>query len=639
MRREVQGSARYANLRRVVYLVALVLLSRLFYVQIIDDKYDDLAASNIMRDQVEYPMRGEVVDRRGEPLIRSRVCYDVMVIAKNLPREGFDSLHLISILDISIEKLRRELKRANGSPHTPHLVVGYLPQDAKLIFDEGGFDGFYTRFRTAREYPRKMGGNMLGYVNEVTDRDIKNGGGYYKSGDYIGVGGIESYYEKYLRGEKGVSYRIYDTRGAVKGAYDDGALDVLPEKGLRLVSTLDGRLQEFAEQLMVGKIGSVVAIEPSTGEVLVMVSSPSYNPDLMVGRQRNKNYNDVMLHNQRKPQYTRALKENYPPGSTFKLIQGLIGLQEGVLRPSDAHPCNQGFEYGVGSHARKQKCHVHSSPLKLREAVAESCNAYFSYVFKDILTNPKYGNKKECLRVWSDYVYSFGFGHKLGIDLYGEYGGFIPTVDYLNTKYPSGWNWGTIISCAIGQGEIAATPLQMANFAATIANRGYYYTPHVIREIEGQDSIDRRFMERHYTMVDSVHFETIIEGMWRSVNVQGTSRKAYLKGWDVCGKTGTAQHDRFKDRTRLIRYDDHSAFISFAPRNNPKIAIAVYIEHGKWGSSIAVPIASLIEELYLTDTITRPAMVEEVLNTTIDYGYYDRQQQKYDLKLQAESNK
>ena len=240
--------------------------------------------------------------------------------------------------------------------------------------------------------------------------------------------------------------------------------------------------------------------------------------------------------------------------------------------------------------------------------------------------------------MWNDYVSSFGFGHKLGIDLYGEYGGFIPTVESMDKRYPSGWNWGTIISCAIGQGEVAATPLQLANFAATIANRGYYYTPHVIREIEGLDSLDSRFTERHYTMVDSVHFETIIEGMWRSVNVKGTSRKAYLAGWDVCGKTGTAEHNR-KNPVTGKSYDDHSAFISFAPRNNPQIAIAVYIEHGKWGSSIAVPIASLIEELYLTDTITRPAMIEEVLNTTIDYGYYDRQQQKYDLKLQAENKK
>ena len=338
MRRNEQISPRHRRLNIVVFIVAAVILGRLAYVQLIDDKYDALAASNIMRPEVEYPMRGEVVDRRGEPLIRSRVCYDVMVVWENLPKSGFDSLHLISILDIPIEKLRSELDKASDAPHSPHLVVGYLPQDSKLMLDESGFDGFYTRFRTAREYPRKIGGNLLGYVSEVTDTDIKRDP-YYKSGDYIGMGGIESYYEEYLRGEKGVSYRIRDTRGAEKGSYDNGAHDQLPEKGKRIVSTIDGRLQEFAEELMVGKIGSVVAIEPSTGEILVMVSSPTYNPDLMVGRQRGNNYME-MLHNQRQPQFSRAIKENYPPGSTFKLVQGLIGLQEGVLNPSQRYECH-----------------------------------------------------------------------------------------------------------------------------------------------------------------------------------------------------------------------------------------------------------------------------------------------------------
>lgn len=629
-------SSLHGHLRIVVCIIAAVLVGRLFYVQIIDGKYDALAESNIMRPEIEYPMRGEVVDRHGEPLIRSRVCYDVMVVWDNLPKSGFDSLHLISILDIPIEKLRREMRRAKQAPHSPHLVVGYLPQDAKLILDESGFDGFYTRFRTAREYPRKIGGNLLGYVSEISEEQLKKWHNY-AAGDYVGVGGIESYYEADLRGEKGVSYRIRDTRGAVKGAYDGGANDVLPEKGKRIVSTIDGRLQEFAEELMVGKIGSVVAIEPSTGEILVMVSSPTYNPDLMVGRQRGNNYSE-MLHNQRKPQYSRAIKENYPPGSTFKLVQGLIGLQEGVLTPSQRYECNQGFHYGVGSHARRQKCHVHRNNLNLREAVAHSCNAYFCYVFKNIITNRKYGNVKEGMRKWNEYVYSFGFGHKLGVDLYGEYGGYVPTPEHLDEVNGRYWNWGTVLSCAIGQGEMAATPLQMANLAATIANRGYYYTPHIVRSVEGRDSLDSRFYERHYTMVDSVHFETIIDGMWMSVNKEGTSRLAYLKGWDVCGKTGTAQHDR-KKPDKSSSYSDHSAFISFAPRNNPQIAIAVYIEHGGWGSSAAVPIASLIEEMYLTDTITRPELVDRMMNLSLDYGYYDVRQDKYDAERAANDAK
>lgn len=628
MSRESKAQHRYHILRYVVFVAAIAILGRLFYVQLIDDSYKARAASNIMRSYVEYPMRGEVLDRRGEYLIRSRICYDVMVVTRDIPKEGFDSVRLAAILNISMDKLRRELHRAGPRSYTPHLVVGYLSQEAKLIFDENEFKGFYTRFRTAREYPRQVGGNLLGYVSEVRPEDIEKWK-YYSAGDYIGIGGVESAYETLLRGEKGVSYRVNDNRGAVKGAYKDGALDVLPVKGTQLTSTIDARLQEFAEKLMVGKVGAIVAIEPSTGEILAMVSSPTYNPDLMVGRQRNTNFLE-MTRNQRMPQFTRALKEHYAPGSTFKLVQGLVGLEEGVLNPGDRHPCSNGFTYGVGRNSRTLKCHAHESPLNLRRAVAESCNAYFCYVFKDIITNPKYGSIKNGMRKWTDYVHSFGFGNRLDCDLYGESKGFVPTPEFYDKGYDGRWNWGTVISCAIGQGEMACTPLQMANLAAIIANRGYYYIPHIIKSIEGRDSIDRRFYERHYTMVSARHFETIIDGMWLGVNEKGTSRLAKLEGWDVCGKTGTAEHNRRDASGR--RYPDHSTFLSFAPRNNPRIAISVYVEHGGFGSEIAVPIASLIEELYLTDTIKRPEMLDKVLNYNINYGYYDAKQRKYDAK-------
>ena len=628
MSRESKAQHRYHILRYVVFVAAIAIIGRLFYVQLIDDSYKARAASNIMRSYVEYPMRGEVLDRRGEYLIRSRICYDVMVVTRDIPKEGFDSVRLAAILNISMDKLRRELRRAGPRSYTPHLVVGYLSQEAKLIFDENEFKGFYTRFRTAREYPRQVGGNLLGYVSEVRPEDIEKWK-YYSAGDYIGIGGVESAYETLLRGEKGVSYRVNDNRGAVKGAYKDGALDVLPVKGTQLTSTIDARLQEFAEKLMVGKVGAIVAIEPSTGEILAMVSSPTYNPDLMVGRQRNTNFLE-MTRNQRMPQFTRALKEHYAPGSTFKLVQGLVGLEEGVLNPGDRHPCSNGFTYGVGRNSRTLKCHAHESPLNLRRAVAESCNAYFCYVFKDIITNPKYGSIKNGMRKWTDYVHSFGFGNRLDCDLYGESKGFVPTPEFYDKGYDGRWNWGTVISCAIGQGEMACTPLQMANLAAIIANRGYYYIPHIIKTIEGRDSIDRRFYERHYTMVSARHFETIIDGMWLGVNEKGTSRLAKLEGWDVCGKTGTAEHNRRDASGR--RYPDHSTFLSFAPRNNPRIAISVYVEHGGFGSEIAVPIASLIEELYLTDTIKRPEMLDKVLNYNINYGYYDAKQRKYDAK-------
>ena len=616
-----QDYARYRILRWIVIAVGAVLLVRLFGMQILSDEYDAKATMNIVRAEVEYPMRGEVLDRRGEYLVKSRVCYDVMVIYRELPKEGFDTTRLATILDITPERLVRQLNKAKSSPRAPTLVVGYLSQEAKLLLDEGGFSGFHTRFRTAREYPRKIGGNLLGYVSEVTADQVRRWE-YYESGDYIGVGGVESAYETMLRGEKGVSYRIYDSHGALKGSYNDGADDKLPVKGSQLTSTIDARLQEFAEELMEGKIGAVVAIEPSTGEILVMVSSPSYNPDLMVGRQRNNNYAD-MLHNQRQPQFNRAVKAKYPPGSTFKLVQGLIGLQEGVLRSSDRYPCSMGFSYG----SRKMACHAHSSPLDLRDAVAHSCNAYFCYVFRDMITNAKYGSVKEGVRVWNEYVYSFGFGRQLGTDLYGEGAGYVPTPEYYDQGYDGRWNWGTVINCAIGQGALGCTPLQMANLAAIVANRGYYYIPHIIKQIEGRDSIDQRFYERHYTMVDSIHFVPIVEGMWRGVNVAGTSGRARLDGYDVCGKTGTAQNPNGAD---------HSTFLSFAPKNNPKIAISVYVEHGGFGASIALPIASLIEELYLTDTIKRPEMVQQVLNFKPNYTRnYDARQQRYDAKRNA----
>ncbi|MBR4844486.1 MAG: penicillin-binding protein 2 [Alistipes sp.] len=613
-----RGYIRYRLLRLIVIGVGLFILIKLFSMQILSDEYNDRATSNIVRTEIEYPMRGEVLDRHGEYLVKSRVCYDVMVIYRELPKEGFDTMRLASILEITPERLMRQLNQAKSSPRAQILVAGYLSQENKLLLDEGGFKGFHTRFRTAREYPRKIGGNLLGYVSEVTADQVKKWD-YYDVGDYIGVGGVESAYETYLRGEKGVSYRIYDSHGALQGSYNEGYDDMLPVKGSQLTSTIDARLQEFAEELMEGKIGAVVAIEPSTGEILTMVSSPSYNPDLMVGRQRNNNYAN-MLHNQRQPQFNRAVKAKYPPGSTFKLVQGLIGLQEGVLHSSQRYPCDLGFSYG----RRKMACHAHSSPLDLRDAVAHSCNAYFCYVFKDMITNKKYGSVKEGVRVWNDYVYSFGFGRQLGTDLYGEGNGFVPTPEYYDKIYNSSWNWGTVINCAIGQGDLGCTPLQMANLAAIVANRGYYYIPHIIKNIEGRDSIDSRFYERHYTMVDSIHFVPIVEGMWRGVNVAGTSGRARLEGWDVCGKTGTAQNPNGAD---------HSTFLSFAPKNNPKIAISVYVEHGGFGASIALPIASLIEEFYLTDTITRPEMVESVKNYQPNYARnYDKKQMVYDEK-------
>ena len=589
-------------LRYIVLLIFGVIACRVAYIQLFDSSYKTLAAGNVLRYEVQYAPRGEVLDRNGEFLVQSMECYDLMVIYRDLPKDGFDTTLLCSLIDLREERMVQKLKDARMSPRAPVLVTNFVSKEAKLRFDEHNFQGFHTVQRNARQYPRKIGGNLLGNLGEVSENDIKRSEGEYRAGDYIGKSGLERAYEQYLRGDDGVNVLERDAHGAIKGSYMEGMYDTLPVPGLRITSTIDARLQAFAEELMEGKVGAVVAIEPSTGEILVMASSPTFDPDDMVGRQRGNNYMK-MLGDKYRPMFNRAVQSRYPPGSTFKLVQGLIGLQEGTLRPENAYPCNMGYHWGNV----KMGCHAHPSPLDLRAAVAQSCNAYFCYVFRNIIENRKFKNVKEGLDVWVDYVKSFGFGRKLDSDFLDEQEGYVPTSERYDRVYRGSWNGHTVLSLSIGQGELGCTPLQMANLAAIVANRGYYYIPHIVKAIEGQDSIDRRFYERQYTKVEAKHFEPIVEGMWRGVNIPGagTSSRAYLPGWDVCGKTGTAQNPNGRD---------HSTFLSFAPKDNPKIAISVYVEHGGFGASAALPIASLLEELYLTDTITRPEMIQQIKN-------------------------
>ncbi len=589
-------------LRGIVLGIFLLLAGQVGYIQLFDSKYKRLADGNVLRYEVQYAPRGEIVDRNGEYLVQSRECYDLMVTYRDMNKRGFDTMLLCNLVDLTKEQLIRKLNDARVAPRKAMLVTNYIPKEAKVRLDEYKFQGFHTVYRTARQYPRKIAGNLLGYVGEVNKRDIERDPEIYRAGDYIGVTGLEAAYEAELRGQKGVKVLEHDTHGAIKGSYMDGAYDSLPVPGLKLTCTIDARLQALAEELMVGKVGAVVAIEPSTGEILVMASSPTYDPDELVGRQRGNHYMKLQ-NNKRQPLFNRAVKAKYPPGSTFKLVQGLIGQQEGVLRPSNAYSCNMGYRVG----RIHQGCHAHASPLDLRGAVAQSCNAYFCYVFRDIIENRKFENVKEGLDVWADYVKSFGFGRKLDSDFLGEGPGYVPTSKLYDKVYRGYWNGLTVLSLSIGQGELGCTPMQMANLAAIVANRGYYYIPHIIKNIEGRDSIDSRFYERQYVKVDAKHFEPIVEGMWKGVNVQGagTSWGAHLEGWDVCGKTGTAQNPNGAD---------HSTFLSFAPKDNPKIAISVYVEHGGFGASMALPIASLLEEYYLTDTITRPQLVNYIKN-------------------------
>ena len=593
---------RRSILKFIVFLIFGVIACRLGYIQLIDTDYKDMAAGNVLRYEVQYAPRGEVVDRNGEFLVQSMECYDLMVVYREMDKAGFDTMRLCNMLNLKKERLVQKLKDARVSPRAPVLVANFVTKEAKLRFDEHNFEGFHTVLRNARQYPRNIGGNLLGNLGEVSENDIKRGGGEYKRGDYIGKSGLERAYERYLRGVDGVKILERDRHGAIKGSYMDGMFDTLPIPGKRITSTIDLRLQAFAEELMEGKMGAVVAIEPATGEILVMASSPTFDPNGMVGSQRGNNYMK-MLNDPKKPMFNRAVQSRYPPGSTFKLVQGLIGLQEGVLTPANAYPCHNGYSYG----SKRMGCHPHASPLDLRNAVAQSCNAYFCYVFRNIIENRKFKDVKEGLDIWVEYVKSFGFGRKLDSDFLDEETGYVPTSERYNRVYRGSWNGHTVISLSIGQGELGCTPLQMANLAAIVANRGFYYIPHIVKAIEGQDSLDRRFYEKQYTKVDAKHFEPIIEGMWKGANVPGagTSYRAYLPGWDVCGKTGTAQNPIGRD---------HSTFLSFAPKDNPKIAISVYVEHGGFGATAALPIASLLEELYLTDTITRPQLVEQIKN-------------------------
>ena len=605
---------RHRLLRWLVMLVFAFLALSAGYLQLIEgNEYFDRAERNVIRYIITYPPRGEVFDRNGEYLIQNRICYDLMVIPRETSKMGLDTLRLSQITGVSVASLKSAfaVARKNGKIASP--LAKYLSVEAKLKLDEWNLQGFYTVPRTVRQYPRNIGGNLLGSLREVSKDflDNKNEDGYYIAGDYIGEQGIESAYEEELRGEKGrVRRNIYADHATTDEVEKEA------EPGKNLVCTIDARLQAFAEELMVGKVGSVVAIEPSTGEILVMASSPTFDPnELVIGRERGNNYMRL-LNEPRRPLYNRAVTSSQPPGSTFKLLNGLIGLQEGVLSPHNRYSCNKGYRAG----GVKMGCHEHRSPLDLDYAIATSCNAYFANVFRNILENRKYKSPKEGYEAWRNYAESFGFGMQLGVDILGERKGVVKHRDYYDKTYRGSWNALTVLSVSIGQGEIQSTSLQLANFAATIANRGYYYTPHIIKSIEGQDSIDAKYRTPHYTPVEKRHFETIIKGMWRGVNRDGTCQLAKLEGYDVCGKTGTAQNPLG---------DDHSTFISFAPRNNPKIAIAVYVEHGVWGATAAVPIASLIEEMYLTDTIRRPWLIEHVKNLELDYyKAYDRHKKR-----------
>ena len=577
-------------------VVVVIILGKLFYIQIIDDKYKINASNNSMVYDIIYPTRGIIYDRNGKIIVSNKVTYDILVTPREVKQ--FDTLMLADALNVTPDFIRGKMKEyAKNRRRIGYQSVVMLKQikpETYMKFAElqYNFQGFRGQARSIRDYPVNAGGNLLGYVSEVDAAYIEKHPGEYRSGDYAGKTGIEAAREKELRGEKGYHIYLRNSHNQIEQRYKDGEMDKEAVPGHNVFTTIDADLQQYGQELMKNKVGSLVAIEPKTGEILTLVSSPGVDVSMLadIGQ-----HYDEIIKDPHKPMFNRAVQAPYPPGSVFKLVNGLIGLQEGTLNTEVTYPCSQGYHFGN----HKLGCHVHRSPLNLEEAIMMSCNGYFCYALRNILENKKYHDIGEALDKWNEYVQSFGFGHKLGSDFPAELGGTLPTSRLYNMRYgKGGWKFTTIISISIGQGEVGATPMQIANLAATVANRGWYKIPHIVKASDGVE-IDPKYYERQYTMVDTTNFKKVTQGMWRAVNSGfgsgGTASIAAVPGLDICGKTGTAQNPRGAD---------NSVFLCFAPKDNPKIAVAAYIENAGFGATWAAPIASLLVEKYLNGEIS-----------------------------------
>ncbi len=593
---------RYINRRIVVVAMiivsAVILLIRLFRIQVIETSYRISAENNVLRYVTQYPARGLIYDRNRKLLVYNQVAYDLMVIPVQVSLS--DTTEFCQSLGITKEYFNERMKAATSySKRTPSIFLKQISAETYASFQEKMFmyQGFYVQPRTLRKYSKPVAAHVLGYVSEVDDETIKRNP-YYKRGDYIGTTGIEEGYEKELRGRKGVKLYLVDVHGRIKESYEQGRFDTAAIQGKDIISTIDLGLQEYADMLMSNKSGSIVAIQPATGEILTLVSSPAYDPSLLVGRIRSENFLRLQA-DTTKPIFNRATMASYPPGSTIKPVNGLIALQEKVISPSTLFGCSPGYLF-VG-------CHVHESPLNIIGAIKNSCNSYFCQAFRKIMENPDYSSISSAFNKWRSYLAQLGFGRTIGYDLVNEKPGFLPDTSFYNNRYGKNrWKALTIISLAIGQGEIGVSPLQMANVTAAIANRGFYYSPHIVKSIGDSVNIMRGLTDRHYISADSVNFEYIVQGMEEAVNGGNgaTATIAAINDIIVCGKTGTAQNPHGKD---------HSIFVAFAPKDKPEIAIAVYIENAGFGATYAAPVASLIMEKYLKGTVSRKYLEDYVM--------------------------
>ena len=605
----------------VVALVAVIIVTayilRLLSLQLMSDDYKQNADSNAFLQKIDYPARGIITDRNGTLLVYNQPSDDIMVVEKEA-RDRFDTLEFCNTINITREdfdkcvKTMHDTHRNPGySPYTPQRLISQLSEYDFSVFQEKSyrFPGFSVQKRSIRQYEYPYAAHVLGDVAEVSEADIEMDD-YYLPGDYIGKLGVERFYEKQLRGEKGIQVLLRDAHGRIQGSYRNGAMDKKPVPGKNLTLAIDKDLQALAERLLEGKIGSVVAIEPKTGEVLCMASSPSYDPRIMVGRQRSKSHKELGQ-DPWKPLLNRSIMGQYPPGSTFKTTQGLTFLSEGIITDKTPYPCYHGFVYK----GLRVGCHGHGSPLPLVPAISTSCNGFFCWGLYHMINNTtKYGTVQNAMNTWRDYMVSMGFGYPLGVDLPGEKRGLIPNAQFYDNAYKNGWNGLTIISIAIGQGEVNATPLQIANLGATIANRGWFITPHVVHEIENEP-LDTLYTTRRYSKAPEWAYELVVKGM-RSAALGGTCHALAHYDFNPCGKTGTAQN----------KGHDHSVFMGFAPMENPQIAVAVYVENGGWGATYGVPIGGLIMERFIKGELSDASehRAAEIQKRRINYGTDDR---------------
>ena len=598
----------------VIIAATLIIVARLFYLQILDDSYIKKADSNAIKIKYDYPERGYIYDRNGKLMVANQPSYDIMVTPREV--KDVDTLEICSLLGITKGYFIERMNKA--TVYSRMLPSVFLPQLSKkefAAFQEKirRFKGFDIVKRSLRDYQLQAGANVFGYIGQVGEATMKKHP-YYKSGDLIGRQGVEQVYEEILRGVKGVKYIQKDRFNREIGSFKEGIYDTIAVQGQDITLTLDMELQKYGESLMFEKRGGIVAIEPSTGEILALVSAPSYDPALLVGRERNKNYQMLDKDTLGMPMYDRSLLAEYPPGSPFKILTGLVGLQEEVIDEHTTFMCHHGFSYGRGAF---MKCHGFG-PHQLNNGIYNSCNTYFGNVF--MLTIDKYPKVQYGVDAWSSHVKSFGLGDFLGYDLPPGKKGSIPNSKLYKRYYPNGgWRSSTIISNSIGQGEVLMTPIQLANMMATVANQGWYYTPHVIKKIEGQD-IDKKFTTKHQTTIDKQYFKPVINGLFDVYNY-GTASRLKVEGIEICGKTGTAENFTKINGVRT-QLSDHSIFVAFAPRENPKIAIAVFVENGYWGARWAGPIASLMIEKYLKgEAVTQKAREEYILTHGLKEEY------------------